>query len=246
MLKKILLLQHKCNTNNFLEISYMKKEILEALTTKFQGVSSSVLDRIATKLAKTVNTAEEVQTAIDGVTIQQVIDSYTDSRVTEASETARKNAVNDYETRYGLKNGAKAENNEEQNTKKKNAGGDDETPSWAKALMDRISQLETAKATDSRKQQLNAVIGKLPAALRKPYERIALDNFKGDDDFKAFLGEVTTEVESIAKETGARGGVIGRPTTANAGGNQQTALTDEQKAAISHREGAVSTEGQPF
>lgn len=80
----------------------MKKEIFEALTTKFQGVSASILDRIAGKLAKTVTTAEQVKTAVEGVTIQQVIESYTDSRVTEASETARKNAVQDYETRYGL------------------------------------------------------------------------------------------------------------------------------------------------
>ena len=92
----------------------MKKEILEALTTKYQGVSSSVLDRIANKLAKTVNTAEEVKTAVDGVTIQQVIDSYTDSRVTEASETARKNAVNDYESKYGLKDGVKTVDNNPQ------------------------------------------------------------------------------------------------------------------------------------
>lgn len=38
----------------------MKQEILEAITTKFQGVSASILDRIATKLAKTVTTAEAV------------------------------------------------------------------------------------------------------------------------------------------------------------------------------------------
>ena len=85
----------------------MKKEILEALTTKFPGVSSAVLDRIATKLAKTITKTEDIATAVEGVTIQQIIDSYTDSRVTEASETARKNAVNDYESKYGLKDGVK-------------------------------------------------------------------------------------------------------------------------------------------
>ena len=76
----------------------MKKEILEALTTKFPGVSVSILDRIATKLAETVTTAEQVKTAVEGVTIQQVIESYGDSRATEASNTARKNAVKDYES----------------------------------------------------------------------------------------------------------------------------------------------------
>lgn len=83
----------------------MRKAILDALKAKFQGVSESVLNRIADKLCKTVTTAEQVQTAVDGVTIQQVIDGYADSRATEASQTA----VRTYEQKYGLKDGAKVE-----------------------------------------------------------------------------------------------------------------------------------------
>lgn len=83
----------------------MRKAILDALKAKFQGVSESVLNRIADKLCKTVTTAEQVQTAVDGVTIQQVIEGYADSRATEASQTA----VHTYEQKYGLKDGAKIE-----------------------------------------------------------------------------------------------------------------------------------------
>lgn len=83
----------------------MRKQILDALKAKFQGVSESILNRIADKLCKTVTTAEQVQTAVDGVTIQQVIESYADSRATEASQTA----VHTYEQKYGLKDGAKVE-----------------------------------------------------------------------------------------------------------------------------------------
>lgn len=83
----------------------MRKAILDALKAKFQGVSESVLNRIADKLCKTVTTAEQVQTAVDGVTIQQVIEGYADSRATEASQTA----VHNYEQKYGLKDGAKVE-----------------------------------------------------------------------------------------------------------------------------------------
>ena len=108
-----------------------KKEISEALTTKFPGVAASVLDRIATKLAKTVTTAEQVATAVEGITIQQVIDSYTDSRVTEASDTARKNAVQDYETRHGLKDGVKKQGDESKDSVTKQAEGE-QTPAWAR------------------------------------------------------------------------------------------------------------------
>ena len=66
----------------------MRKVILEALKTKFEGIDAKVFNRIAAKLAKTVKTEEEATTAVEELTLQQVIDSYSDSRVTEAQEKA--------------------------------------------------------------------------------------------------------------------------------------------------------------
>lgn len=229
----------------------MKKEILEALTTKFPGVSASILDRIATKLAKTVTTAEQVKTAVEGVTIQQVIESYGDSRATEASNTARENAVKDYETRYGLKDGVKTTqttNGGEQpgngSATNHQSGGEEQIPAWAQKLFDRLDAQDAARTTETRKQQLNAVISKLPETMRKAYERIPLDKYT-EEEFSTMLGEVTTEVEGIANETAARGGVFGKP-SANNGGTTKTELTEAQKAAISHREGIPASGEQPF
>lgn len=228
----------------------MRKEILDALKAKFPGVSDSVLGRIADKLAKTATTAEQVTTAVEGVTIQQVIESYGDSRATEASNTARENAVKDYESRYGLKDGVKVTNNTniggEQPTggSATNPTGGDETPAWAKTLLERIGRLETSKTTETRKQQLNAIIGKLPETTRKAYERLPLDKYS-DEEFTTMLGEVTTEVEGIVDETQARGGVFGKP-SATGGTIQQTELTEAQKAAIAHRDGVPASGTQPF
>lgn len=228
----------------------MKKEILEALTTKFPGVSASILGRIADKLAKTATTAEQVKTAVEGVTIQQVIESYGDSRATEASNTARENAVKDYESRYGLKDGVKVTNNTNNGGEQPTGGsatnptGGDETPAWAKTLLERIGRLETSKTTETRKQQLNAIIGKLPETTRKAYERLPLDKYS-DEEFTTMLGEVTTEVEGIVDETQARGGVFGKP-SATGGTIQQTELTEAQKAAIAHRDGVPASGTQPF
>ena len=77
----------------------MRKEILDALKAKFTGVSDAILGRIADKLAKTATTAEQVATAVEGVTFQQVLESYGDSRATEAQQTA----VSNYEKKHGLK-----------------------------------------------------------------------------------------------------------------------------------------------
>ena len=228
----------------------MKKEILDALKAKFPGVSDSVLGRIADKLAKTATTAEQVKTAVEGVTIQQVIESYGDSRATEASNTARENAVKDYESRYGLKDGVKVTNNTNNGGEQPTGGsatnptGGDETPAWANTLLERIGRLETSKTTETRKQQLNAIIGKLPETTRKAYERLPLDKYS-DEEFTTMLGEVTTEVEGIVDETRARGGVFGKP-SATGGTTQQTELTEAQKAAIAHRDGVPASGTQPF
>jgi hypothetical protein len=81
----------------------MKKKILEALKAKFTGVSDSVLDRIATKAANTVTKEEDVASYVEGVTLQQVIDSYADGRATDAA----KSAVTTYEEKHKLKDGEK-------------------------------------------------------------------------------------------------------------------------------------------
>ena len=108
----------------------MRKEILDALKAKFTGVSDAILGRIADKLAKTATTAEQVATAVEGVTFQQVLESYGDSRATEAQQTA----VSNYEKKHGLKDGkqvkggASAEHNDEPDNQHGN--GDNDTPAW--------------------------------------------------------------------------------------------------------------------
>lgn len=229
----------------------MKKELFDALKAKFPGVSDSILDRIATKLAKTATTAEQVKTAVEGVTIQQVIESYGDSRATEASETARKNAVQEYESRYGLKDGVKTTTTTtggEQPTggsaTDSTTGGTDETPAWARTLIERIERMETAKTTETRTQQLNAVIGKLPEPMRKAYERLPIDKYSAEE-FNTLIADITTEVEGIADDTAAQGAVFGKP-SASTGAQNKTELTEAQKAAISHREGIPAAGNQPF
>lgn len=229
----------------------MKKELLDALKAKFPGVSDNILGRIANKLAKTATTAEQVKTAVEGVTIQQVIESYGDSRATEASETARENAVKDYETRYGLKDGVKTTTTTtggEQPTggsaTTTTAGGSEEMPAWAKTIMERLEAQDKARATETRTQQLNAVISKLPENLRKAYERLPVDKYT-EDEFSKMIGEITTEVEGIADDTAAQGGVFGKP-SANTGGTSKTELSDAQIAAINRRDGIPSSDGQPF
>jgi len=86
----------------------MREKILNALKTKYAGVDAKTLERVADKLGKTVTTEDAVQTAVDGVTVQQLMESYGDARANEAQASAVKN----YEKQYGLKDGKAIQNTE--------------------------------------------------------------------------------------------------------------------------------------
>lgn len=197
----------------------MRKEILDALRTKFPGVSEAILGRIADKLSKTATTAEQVATAVEGVTIQQVIDSYGDSRATEAQQTA----VSNYEKKHGLKDGQKVQGgapaSEPSNETQPAAGGTDlasqitaAVTAAVKPLQDEITALKAGKVSETRQQKLNGIIGKLPENLRKPYTRISVKDMT-DEEFETLSTEVTAEVDGLLADVDAKGAVFGKPTT---------------------------------
>jgi len=229
----------------------MKQKLFEALKAKFSGVDADILDRIATMLAKTVTEESGVTTAVEGVTQEfiSVIEGYGDSRATGAQKTA----VANYERKHNLKDGVKvAQQQQQQQEPPKNTEGGDDMPAWAKTLIEsnqqlseRLNRLDTERTTTARRQQLAAITDKLPEALRKPYERMSVDNLK-EEEFTQLLSDVTTEVNGIVSGMNAKGAVFGKPAAHNGGGNQGGELTEEQKKAIGTREGGASADGQPF
>lgn len=208
----------------------MKSKILEALKAKFVGVSEAILSKYAEKLAKKVLKEEDVATAVEGVTFQQILDSYGDSRATEASQTA----VSNYEKKHGLKDGKAIEGGEPQNQNQQ----PEDVPAWAKALIDdnkRFKEMFESNAkervTASRKQKLNAVIEKLPASLRKAYERTSIDTLT-DEEFDTLITEVEAEVGEIGNNIQARGAVIGQPPKVHNKTPQNTASEAEVDAVV--------------
>lgn len=197
----------------------MKKQILDALKAKFPGVSETILSRIADKLAKTTTNDEDVTTAVEGVTVQQVLESYGDSRATEATQTA----VSNYEKKHGLKDGQKVQGgapaSEPSNDTQPAAGGTDlasqitaAVTAAVKPLQDEITALKTGKVSETRQQKLNDIIGKLPENLRKPYTRVPVKDMT-DEEFEALTTEVTAEVDGLLADVDAKGAVFGKPTS---------------------------------
>lgn len=221
--------------------------ILKALETKFPGVDAKILNRVATKLAKTVTKQEDVAAAVEGVTFQQVLESYGDSRATEAQQTA----VTNYEKKHGLKDGKKVEETNQTEPPKPNAETkpvEEKMPEWAKALIEsnktlseKLSAIEGEKVATSRKSSLGAILKNAPEKIRQRYEKdFARMTFKDDEDFTNWIGEITPDVEAITNEYQAKGGVVTRPKSGGAGGKG-----DEKnpylEARIKEREAATAT-----
>nr|DAM56684.1 MAG TPA: hypothetical protein [Caudoviricetes sp.] len=218
----------------------MKKELLAALKAKFEGVNENILSRIADKLAKTTTKEEDVATAVSGVTIQQIIEGYGDSRATEAQQSA----VRNYEEKYGLKDGEKLQ-------EPKPKPQEETMPEWAKQLVkenktlsERLGRMDGERITAERKQKLSAVFKKLPENLRKPYERMSVDKLS-DEEFTTLVGEITAEVEEIASSVKSKGAVFGRP-AAHQGTDNSQELSKEEQEAIAARNTSLKDGEQPF
>ena len=225
----------------------MKERILAALKAKFTGVNANILDRIATMLAKTVTKEEEVATAVEGVTKDfiDVIEAYGDSRATDTQKTA----ILNYEKKYGLKDGVKVETKQEPTTTTtttttQQSGGDPTTNQLLQQLLDqnkklteRLDKMDGERTTASRKAELEGIINRLPENQRKGYQRITVDGMT-DEEFATLKGEITTEVEALVKESGAKGAVFGRPTNGgkttgvSISGNAQEATDAEATAVV--------------
>ena len=209
-----------------------KTKILDALKAKFEGVAVTILSRVADKLAKTVTKEEEVETAVDGVSFQQIIEAESDRRATEATQSA----VANYEKKHNLKEGKPVTGGaQEQETEPTSipavmgANNADLAKLIADAIKpfaDKIAGLEAGKIADTRKQQLDAVISnaseKYKTRISKDYGRMS---WKDDEDYNAWLDEIRAEAETDATDVKATGAAFGIPF---AGGKQSANKAIEQ------------------
>lgn len=198
----------------------MIKEILKALATKFEGLSENVLTPTATRLAKSASKVEDIEGLVNELTIQQVIDSYSDKRATEATQTA----VNNYEKKHNLKDGkviSADEGGEEKgnpNQRKNEEDGEEEkTDPALKAVLDELKSLKgelagikQEKLSTSRSEIISNVIKDLPEFQKKVYAKIDLTSMS-EEDFNSFREETEESVKDVLAEIKASGAKFGTP-----------------------------------
>lgn len=181
------------------------KTILEQLKEKFEGVSEAVLKPTATKLAKTIDDESALADEIAGVTIQGIIDSYTDSRVTNGVNTAlrRERAKTPTTTPTEEEPTDEADSKEQKTSKDSNRAGADEAPDWAKTLLTRLGALE-ADATKARgakrAEELRGLAKDLPASVASLFETRKDLGDLSEEDYNALREQTQKQVNEISQD----------------------------------------------
>lgn len=219
-------------------VNTMEKTILELLTTKFQGLRADILSRIAAKLAKTATTEDAAKAAVEALTMQDVLDQYTESRVTEASQTA----VANYEKRHNLKDGKAVNPSGDDNPDK---GGQDKpdtadtdghynaTLKALEAINKRLDNIEQGRVVNERTMKLQST---LKGAPEKYAKRITDDfgryQFKDDADFDGWLVGIKADADELIRSNKGQGGLFSPPAGGGGGSGQ---VPESLKKAVSER-----------
>lgn len=138
------------------------EQILAGLKTKFQGVEDATLQRIASKKAEGVTDESKVNSIVEGISFQDVLNSYGDYR----ADGAQKTAISNYEKKHNIKDGKPIEEPKPQPTptpapQPKPA---EEVPAWAQSLIDsnktlseKLAAMDAKTKADARNQQIDAL-----------------------------------------------------------------------------------------
>ena len=168
------------------------EQILAGLQTKFTGVDTAILTRIATKKAEGVTDETKVNSIVEGISFSDVLNSYGDFRAGDASKTA----VTNYEKRHNLKDGKPVETTttttQQQTTEQQPDMAKiiaDAVSAAVKPLSDKIAQFETEKSQATRQEQILAKAKEygIPENYAK---RCAI---KDDEDLDAYFKDLKQE-----------------------------------------------------
>lgn len=175
------------------------EQMAAALQQKFSGVDAAILTRIATKKSEGLTDDSKVDSIVEGINFQDVLNSYGDFRAGDASITAVKN----YEKKHNLKNGEIIEKPTPSPNPTPTTKVEDEKD-IAKLIADAVSkavqplsaklaEYETAKIAETRNAQILAKAQEygIPDVIAKRY------SVPDGEDLDAFFKDAKQELVNI-------------------------------------------------
>lgn len=216
----------------------MKEKILALLTAKFAGVRKDGLARLATALSLQAGDDSEAGELVEKLTVERVNEFVTDYRkdvdkeVSDANKTYGENLKKKYEF--------VEKKNPDPNPNPNPNPTPDDTPAWAKALIDqnkaltdRLATIESGKTAETRLQQLQGKFKdkSLPESFTaqklKDFKRM---NFESEEAFNEYLTELDTDITTFNQELANIGlGTNPKPFISN-GATDEDSFVNSMKA----------------
>lgn len=203
----------------------MEKAIFDALTSKFEGVAPSIISRIAKKLATTATPEADANAIADTVTIQQLLQSYGDSRATEASLTAVENYKKAHpETQPKPKEQETSTSTNIVKPQSEAQAQPDIAAIVAKAIAEAVSPLQqqiqslnNERTAEGRKAIFAEAVKDAPTVIKNVYEQsFGRMSFADDEAFNSFIEETKASVKAASDDYQRRGTVTTPPKTPTA------------------------------
>ena len=208
----------------------MRKKILEALNTKFPGVSDNKLNRIVDNLLKKIKSEDEIASAVEEITVESLLESYGDAR----ADGAQRTAVANYEKKHNLKDGKPVGKGEDGGEQKpattgggtvqvaggtdagKPAGQEGQLSPEMQLIMNELKSLKqqndtltsaintmkAEKVGSTREGVLRELLKNVDEDTRNRYLRdYGFMSFDTDDKFNSYIEAIKPEIEKIETET---------------------------------------------
>lgn len=161
------------------------EKILAGLQTKFPGVETAILTRIANKKGENITDENAVNSIVEGVTFQDVLTSYGDFRAGDARVTA----IRGYEKQHNLKDGKPIESPQSQPNPQSEEKPDiasivkEAVANAVKPYTDKLNQVEAERNQATRQQQILAKAKEhgIPESL------VSMLNIADDADLDAYM-----------------------------------------------------------
>jgi hypothetical protein len=185
--------------------NFMKQKILAQLKAKFPGVQSTLLDRVADELAKTVTKDEDIDASVNGASglvsmFSQFYQSESDRRVTEAVKKREEELKAEF---------VKKDPKDPKDPKEPDPN---DPPAWAKALIDANNALTQKVAAFENANQQKTLTDKVLAKFKEleideGYFTPALSgrSFKDDTEVESFVTNTETAYKTYKQSLAEQG-----------------------------------------
>ena len=214
----------------------MNEQLFNSLKTKFDGVQDAILRRVAEKYGRNLGETpaeDEIQGVVDGVTFQNVLESYGDSRATEAANTAVANYKKKQGTQGGQNNPNPGQN--QQNQKKEDLP--DDAPEWAKSLIKQNQELSSKLEGLEKKERTKSLVETVQQKLVKG-KKVPQSFFKGrnievndESEIDSVVDQIAEDYNSFKKEIIEQGIVTEEPKEPLSGGSDKQVDKDIEEWA---------------